>query len=682
MNGTTKITRSHRDRVALIYVRQSTLAQVREHTESTARQYDLTRTATELGWPAARVAVIDADLGLSGRSAAGRGGFQEVVARVCLGEIGAILGLEASRLARSSADFARLLELARLSDTLLIDEDGVYDLADINDRLVLGLKGQMSETELHLLKARLDGAKKAAAARGDLAVRLPIGYCYDAEGLVVIDPDAEVAAAVTDLFAAFAATGSAYAVVSVFADRRFPNRVHGGPLHDQLRWGPLTHDRVLSILANPAYAGAYAYGRRSSTQRLAPDGTVRTITSARPREQWPVLIHDHHPGYITWEAFEANEAKRAANRTRRGARPPRESAALCQGVIYCGSCGAPMRTHYPRATHHYVAYFCGATAKTHRPQSPTCRTVPAGPVDAAVTELLLDALTPAELTRTLAAVQEVHTRTHRQARAAELAVERARYQAQRAERAFSQVEPENRLVARTLETRWETCLKAQAEAEQALAEVRRAQPELPETDTLARLVTDVEALWQAETTTDRDRKRLLRTLIADVTILPEPDTTAIRIGVRWHTGATDTLTIPTRPPRPEHPAASLIREHGTSLPDAEMVDLLNRHGLTTTRGEAFTIASMRWTRQNHNLPAPSTPRPGEITATQAAEILGINPSAVYRWINTGKLAARHTPVGRWCLPWTPETEAACRALIAASPQIQRTAAHITTGEAV
>ncbi|GAA1961584.1 recombinase family protein [Catenulispora subtropica] len=393
MNGTTKITRSHLERVALIYVRQSTVAQVREHAESTMRQYDLAGTAASLGWPPQRVTVIDADLGLSGRTAAGRGGFQEVVTRVCLGEVGAIVGLEASRLARSSADFTRLLEIARLSDTSLIDEDGVYDLADINDRLVLGLKGQMSETEIHLLKARLDGAKKAAAARGDLAVRLPVGYLYDADGEVAIDPDAEVVAAVTDVFTEFTRTGSAYAVVSAFAGRPFPYRVHDGPFHGQLRWSVLTHDRVLSILANPAYAGAYAYGRRPSAQRLQPDGSVRTVTGTRTREQWPVLIPDHHPAFISWEQYEADETERAANHTRAGARPPREGSALCQGIIVCGSCGAPMRTHYPHATHHYTNYFCGASAKTHQLQSTTCRTVPAGPVDAAVAGLLLAALT-------------------------------------------------------------------------------------------------------------------------------------------------------------------------------------------------------------------------------------------------------------------------------------------------
>ncbi|MFL4909553.1 recombinase family protein [Streptomyces sp. MMS24-I2-30] len=415
-------------------MRQSTVAQVREHGESTARQYDLAQAAADLGWPPQRVVVIDADLGLSGRTAGQRSGFQDVVTRVCLGEVGAIIGLEASRLARSSADFARLLEIARLSGTLLIDEDGVYDLADINDRLVLGLKGQMSEAELHLLKARLDGAKRAAATRGDLRLRLPIGYLYDPDGEVVIDPDAEVTAAVTDVFACFAATGSACAVVSAFAGRRFPYRVHGGPFDGELRWGRLTHDRVLSILANPAYAGAYAYGRRPSAQRLAPDGSVRTVTATRPRDQWPVLILDHHRGYISWEQYEVNEAKRAANRTRWGARPPREGTALCQGIIVCGSCGSPVRTRYPRARHHRVQYLCGASHEAHRPQTSTCRTLPAAPVDHAVTELLLTALTPAEVGRTLAAADEVAHRTQRSLRAAELAVERARYQAERAER--------------------------------------------------------------------------------------------------------------------------------------------------------------------------------------------------------------------------------------------------------
>jgi DNA invertase Pin-like site-specific DNA recombinase len=375
VNGAVKVTGSHRSRIALIYVRQSSLAQVRDHTEFTARQYALAETAAELGWPGGNVVVIDADLGVSGRSVTARSGFREVVARVCLGEIGAIFGLEMSRLARSSADFARLLELARLTDTLLVDADGVYDLADINDRLILGLKGNMSEVELHLLASRLNGAKQAAARRGDLRTQLPVGYLYDQDKAVVIDPDQEVQAAVGDVFAAFAATGSAFKVVEVFAGRRFPYRVHGGPFHDQLRWGVLNHGRVLSMLSNPTYAGAYAYGRCRSAQHVDPDGTVRTVLQHLRRPDWPILIKDHHGGYVTWEQFEQAEVRLAANTTRRGARPAREGSALCQGTIACGSCGSPARTRYHWAKPSSPAYFCAESAEAHQLKTPTCRTV-------------------------------------------------------------------------------------------------------------------------------------------------------------------------------------------------------------------------------------------------------------------------------------------------------------------
>lgn len=261
MRGENKVGRQHQDRTALIYIRQSTMAQVREHTESTARQYALAEEAARLGWPASAIEVIDADLGVSGRSVEGRDGFKGLVARVCLGEIGAIFGLEVSRLARSSADLSRLLEYARLTDTLVIDSDGVYDLAEFNDRLLLGLKGTMSEAELHLLAGRLQGAKRAAAERRELRTPLPIGYVYDEEGQVIKDPDEEVAVAIADVFAAFTATGSAYRVVACFGERRFPRRAYGGAWAGRLQFGRLTHSRVLGILANPVYAGAYVFGR-------------------------------------------------------------------------------------------------------------------------------------------------------------------------------------------------------------------------------------------------------------------------------------------------------------------------------------------------------------------------------------------------------------------------------------
>ena len=462
----TKIGRRHLDRVAVVYVRQSTLAQVREHTESTARQYALAEQAVALGWDRRDVAVIDADLGVSGRSTEGRDGFRGLVSRVCLGEVGAIFGLEISRLARSSADLSRLLELARLTDTLLVDGDGVYDLADFNDRLLLGLKGTMSEAELHLLAGRLQGAKRAAAARGELRTPLPVGYLTTTTGADRDRPGR-------------GGRGRGRATCSPRSPRpgrptRWSPRSPGGGSRcaptagswaGQLRWGQLTHARVLGILNNPCYAGAYVFGRYASRRSVRPDGSIHSGITVLPMDQWPVLIRDHHPGYLSWQDYLANQAKIAANRTHTGARPAREGHALCQGIIGCGSCGRPMSTRYHRDGS--GAYECHA--RKDQQATPTCRSVSARAVDDVVAERLLAALNPEEVALAFAAADEVTDRRARASRAAELAVERARYDADRAERAFHAAEPENRLVVRTLETRWEARLAALAEAETALA---------------------------------------------------------------------------------------------------------------------------------------------------------------------------------------------------------------------
>ena len=528
----------------MVYLRQSTLVQVREHTESTMRQYALADTAVALGWAPQDVEVIDRDLGLSGTSAAHRQGFRDLMSRVCLGEVGAVLGLEVSRLARSNADLARLAEMARLTGTLLIDSDGVYDLSDFNDWLVLGLKSTMSQAELHIMAGRLQAAKLAAAERGELRAPLPVGLVYDDDGMVVIDPDAEVRAAVADVFACFAAAGSAYGVVAAFAGRKFPQRAYGGAWAGQLRWGPLTHHRVLQVLKNPAYAGAYVHGRHVTRKTVDADGNVRTVTAEVPRAQWKVLIKDHHPGYVTWDEYLAVEARLAANWTASGARTVREGSALCQGIIYCGSCGGPMVANYQGGDR--ANYECHS--RRDGKKAPGCRGIATAALDDAVARVLLDALTPEQVALALAAASEVTGQHQRASRAAELAVERARYDADRAERAFSQVEPENRLVARTLEARWEARLAALAEAEQALESARATLPPLPDRDSLARIAADLPALWHAPTTTPRDRKRLLRTLIADVTLLPEPDRAKARIGIRWHAGTADQLIIDQAPP--------------------------------------------------------------------------------------------------------------------------------------
>jgi DNA invertase Pin-like site-specific DNA recombinase len=674
MNGESKISSAHRDRLAVIYLRQSSMAQVRCHTESTTRQYGLAEVAVALGWVRADVLVIDTDLGVSGRWGVVRAGFTELVSRVCSGEVGAIFGIEISRLARSNAEVARLMEFAAITETLLIDADGVYDPGDVNDRMLLGMKSTIGEVELHVMAQRLAASKKAAAARGELRTPLPVGYVHDEAGEVVIDPDAEVQAAIGDLFAAFAACGSAYGVVAAFADRRFPLRAYGGAWAGQLRWGRLTHARVLGVLKNPCYAGAYVHGRYTSRRTVDPEGTVRTGLIERPRVEWPVLIHDHHEGYLSWDAYLTNEAKLAANRTNAGARPPREGSALCQGIITCGSCGKPMRTNYH--TDQRPSYECSRRADGLT--TATCRSIAASTVDTAVAERLLEALNPAEVELALAAADDVTDRHQRISRAAELAVERARYEADRAERAFCQVEPENRLVARTLEARWETKLAALTETEQALASAQHARPPLPTRLELEELAADLPGLWQAPTTSNKDRKRLLRTLIADVTLLPETDPAKARIGLRWHTGASDELvTDRPLPPGPAKrspsPAVELIRQLGPTTDTRDMAAKLNAAGLATGHGRPFDVAAVQWIRHAYRIPAPRAYTAGEISVADAAGQLGCSTGVVYDWIKTGKLAARRGAGNRLCIHWTKHVETECRHRITNSGHLNPTA---------
>ena len=674
MNGEDKITSSHRERTALIYLRQSSMAQVREHTESTRSQYGLAETAAGLGWASTSIEVIDSDLGISGKWGVARAGFTELVSRVCSGGVGAIFGIEITRLARSNADVARLAEFARITGTLLIDPDGVYDPADVNDRVLLGFKGTMGEMELHVMAQRLQASKRAAAGRGELRTPLPVGYVHDDAGDVVIDPDAEVQAAVRDVFAAFAACGSAYGVVAAFAGRRFPLRAYGGAWAGQLRWGRLTHARVLGVLKNPGYAGAYVFGRYASRRTVDPSGTVHTTITERPRAEWPVLIKDHHEGYITWADYLASEAKLAANHTAAGARPPREGIALCQGIIACGSCGKPMMTNYH--TDQRPAYEC--SSRRDRLTTPSCRSVAAVCVDAAVAAALLDALTPRQVALALSAADEVTGRHQRVSRAAELTVERARYDADRAERAFCAVEPENRLVARSLEARWEAKLTALTEAEQALQAARDTLPPLPGRAELEKLAADLPALWNAPATSPKDRKRLLRTLIADITLLPEQRPDQVRIGIRWHTGATDELTAG----RPIHPgtakrspdaAVELITRLGPSTSNDDLIRQLDAAGLTTGHGRPFDVAAVQWIRHVHKIPVPDPYRPGEISVAEAARRLGCSTAVLYHWIRTQQLTARRGLGNRFCIPWNDQIQAGCRTRIAQSAHLDRTA---------
>jgi hypothetical protein len=475
----------------------------------------------------------------------------------------------------------------------------------------------------------------------------------------------------------------AYGVVGAFAGRRFPQRAFGGVWAGKLRWGRLTHARVQGVLSNPCYAGAYVFGRHTTRRSVHPDGRVSTSTVLLPRDKWPVLIKDHHPGYITWDEFLAHEAKLAANRTSAGARPPREGLVLCQGIIHCGSCGKSMSTRYYTTAR--AAYGC--TSRHDLLNTPTCRSVAASTLDEAVVERLLAALNPEEVALALAAADEVNDRHHRATRAAELAVERARYEADRAERAFTAAEPENRLVARTLETRWETKLAAVAEAEAALIATRDRLPPLPDRASIEALVVDLPGLWHASTTSDRDCKRLLRTLIADVTVLPETDRNTLRIGIRWHTGATDEISAarPVHPgtaKRTPSPAIELICRLGPTTSNDDLITLLNTGGYTTGHGKPFDIKAIQWVRHVYKIRTPSSYAAGELSVNDVAARLGVSTGVVYYWIETAQLDARRGSGNRLCIPWNQKIEAVCRQRIAASGHFTPASRIVTVGGAV
>lgn len=667
MNGEHKISQRHRDRLALVYLRQSTAAQVRDHTESTMRQYALADAAVGLGWDRSQVVVLDGDLGLSGRSTRGRHDFKEVMAKVCQGEAGLVLVLEASRLSRNSADLQRMLEFCQVTDTLIADGDGVYDLRDFNDQLLLGFKGTMSAVELHVLAQRMHEAKKAAARRGELRLSLPIGYVYDAGGQVVVDPDQEVQAAVADVFRVFAATASCCGVVKEFRDRRFPT--HGRAWTGEVTWMRLRQSQARSILRNPTFAGAYVSGRFKSERVIDADGNISTRTVELPADRWEVIIHDHHPGYISRDTFDANQRQLAANRSQRGARPPREGAALLQGVVLCGHCGTGMGVCYSSAdTAHYRC-----RSRLDQTHTPGCRSVSAALVDPIVERRLLEIVSPDQIALAAAAAEELNEREARALRAFELRVERARFEASRAERAFHLCEPENRLVARSLEQRWEAKLAVVAEAQRELDAQTVQRPPLPSTPDLEALAADLQRLWSEPTTSPRDRKRILRTLINDVTLTSHPSGDEIRVGIRWRAGAHQEQVAARTRMLTNQDAIDLIRRRkNESKRDSDIAAELRRLGLRTARGHEFKTRDVRNVRHSLGLTRPSPLERGELTVRQVAARLGVKPSTVYYLLRTGQIPHRKPATGAVCIPFTADIEAAIRARPAVARLITQT----------
>ena len=634
-----KVTADHLRRDAYLYIRQSTLRQVAENGESTQRQYALRHRAIAAGWPAERVHVIDCDLGKSGSSAVARDGFQELVSEVALAKAGIVMGLEVSRLARNSSDWHRLLELCALTSTLILDEDGIYDPASFNDRLLLGLKGTMSEAELHFLKARMRGGQLNKASRGELQLAPPVGLVYLPDGSLALDPDTEVQAALRLVFTTFERLGSATRTVKFLRDEgiQLPRRLRKGPRKGELLWAPAMHSRILQILHNPRYAGAFVYGRTRGRRR--PGGGVSQIKL--DMAEWQFVIPDIHLGYIDWERFKANQERLANNAQAFGIQrrtgPVREGSALLQGRVLCGLCGERMGVHYSQEHGRPVpTYICQETAT--RRGGKLCQSVPGKVVDPAVGALLVELMTPMTLEVTLAVQCELEARAAETDKLRRHHIERTRYDAELARRRYMKVDPDNRLVADSLEAEWNETLRLHTDAVEDYE--RRAAEDAATLD--AKMQQRIHALadqfprvWNDSRVDMRDRKRIFRLLVADVTLIKAE---TIIVNLRLSGGATRTLTlerpVPIAQIRKLKPnlVAEVDRLLGRHC-DREIADILNERGLRTWEGKPFDLKKIAFIRAAYNLPSrrQRLRDRGMLTTAEVAERFAIAETTVHQW---------------------------------------------------
>jgi DNA invertase Pin-like site-specific DNA recombinase len=661
MTELTKITTDHLRRYAVVYVRQSSSAQVEQNRESTARQYQLAEHAVQLGWPREAVKVFDADLGVSGSGLAERSDFARVTAEVGLRHVGIVLGLEVSRLARNNADWYRLLDLCGVTDTLIGDADGIYHPALFNDRLVLGLKGTMSEAELHVLRARLLGGIRNKAERGELHRGLPVGYVRgEHDGEVLMHPDESVTAAIRAVFERFAEMGSARRVWLWFRSEglRFPLQ---STTLEGIRWVVPTYTKIHQVLTNPIYAGVYVYGKTRQECFVDDGGRVRKRVRKRPRDEWPVFIRDHHEGFISWETFEAIQ-KRLAQNTRpqphHSGGAVREGTALLQGIAACGRCGRRLHVHYS-GRNSAPGYHCPGKVLVNG-RGEYCLNIGGLQIDQAVATAFLAALEPAGLEASLKAAEQIEADQENTLAQFRRDVERARYAAQRAERRYRAVDPENRLVARSVEAEWEESLRElkTTEAELERRESTRPRALTPEErDSILSLGKDLECVWVAPTTTDRDRKELLHALLEEVILKVERDKANAHLTLRWRGGLLSELDValPRSRPAPIRTAedtVDLLRRLAAHYSDAVIAGILNRQGRKTATGLPFTANRVSSLRTHWKIPCferTQQPQDGEcMTVEQAACALGLAPSTLHRWLNDGFIAGEQVTPGA---PW-------------------------------
>jgi DNA invertase Pin-like site-specific DNA recombinase len=645
MNPESKVTADHLKRLAFLYIRQSTLRQVLENTESTERQYALRRRAIALGWPEERIVVIDHDQGQSGASKVDREGFQRLVAEVGLGRAGIVMGLEVSRLARNCADWHHLLEICALTHTLILDEDGLYDPAHFNDRLLLGLKGTMSEAELHVLKARLIGGVRSKAERGELKLPLPVGLVYDEDQRVILDPDQQVQQSLRHLFATFVRTGSAWATVQTIRREglKFPRRGQAGA--GQVVWGELTLRVVLATLHNPRYAGAFCFGRT----RVWKDVSGKWHYQHLPREQWPFLKKDCHAGYLSWDEYLANEGRLLANQPPRGGGEreaggvAREGAALLQGLVLCGKCGHSMTVQYHQRGGRLMPDYACIKACVEQSE-PVCQSIPGGPLDEAVGQLLVQSMAPLALEVALQVQEELHARLDQADRLRQQQVQRAQYEADQAQVRFLRVDPNNRLVADTLETQWNDKLRSLAQAKDEYEKQRQQDAQRLTAEQKAQvleLASNFPRLWADPKTPNRERKRMARLLLEDVTLRRDQEVVA---QVRFKGGVTRELRLPLpkrswelTQTKPEVLSAidQLLDEHT----ETEIAQLLNQRGIRSGRGLAFTTNIVYRLARDHHLAnrAGRLRARGLLTSREVAQLIDSKHNLINYWRHQGLL---------------------------------------------
>jgi DNA invertase Pin-like site-specific DNA recombinase len=663
-----RLTTTHRAKLAYVYVRQSSLNQVRQHQESTELQYRLVDRAIGLGWPHERVQVIDEDLGKSGAGSVERHGFQKLIAEIGLGNAGLVVSLDASRLARNNRDWHQLLELCSVFGVLIADGERLYDPRAYHDRLLLGLSGIMSEAELHQIRMRLHQGERQKASRGELRLPLPAGLAHDRAGLIILNPDEEVQARLLLVFAKFRELQSARGVMRFLRGSGLPLPVRPilGPSPHDVVWREADSARVRNILQNPAYAGAYVYGRRQKDPSRCRTGSGRGTVKVAVGD-WAVCLQAAHPGYIGWEEFMANQRRLADNVSHYDAGhtgAPRRGAALLQGIAICGRCGRRMSLRYTGPNGDYPVYCC----RVDRDQraSALCQEVRALPVDTLVECVLLDALAPDQIAIAIAAMGQLEEESRQLDRQWTLRRERARYEAERARRQYDTVEPENRLVARSLERAWEDKLRAVEAIEQEYARWRSEEPVVigeEERAALQRLGENLPKIWGANTTSAAERKRILRFIVREVVLDQKRDRGQVWLKITWQTGAISEHRLQRRVHTyRDYIDVDRLRQRITQLNaackmDKEIAATLNQEGFVAARGCKFKGENVWLLRKRWDIPTvkingvssnPMRWPDGSFSIQGAAAALGITTQTVFDYLARGLLAGHQLTKGQ---PW-------------------------------